>query len=324
MLKPKKGALVANDITSYISDNIKSMKSMSIIEICDRFNTTPQMVRNAVNILYRGGKPVTVRDTQVVYTATPEVASRVANASRLCVRIGLMSDLHFGAKSCQLNSINEFVNTCYDEGITEIFISGDLTDGVGVYEGQMYEQTYISADDQVDCLAATLPIKQDLKYYFILGNHDDRVFRKVGASVGQLISLKRPDMIYVGDDWGTVRIGYNTDIALHHPSGVSGRVLSSRVQRTAQELAMSELSDKMDAISYSNVRLLSSGHLHVCGMWMQGPYTIFQAGCFAGENGLTKRMGIRPVIGGWDVSFTIEDNLITNINPIFRHYREER
>ena len=225
-------AVKTQEVINYLRDTMKSEKMATILSLCDKYNTTPSIVRAAVSNLYNNKFPVTIRDDKVVYTATPEVPYKVVSNHRVNCHIGIMGDLHCGSKVCQEESIKSFVHECHEQGITEIYIAGDITDGVGVYEGQMYEQKYVSVADQVNLLCDTLPTYSNLKYYFILGNHDDRAFRKVGVSVGQLITLQRNDMIYVGDDWGVVRIGHNTDIALHHPSGGGGKVLSSRVQRT--------------------------------------------------------------------------------------------
>lgn len=60
-----------------------------------------------------------------------------------------MSDTHLNNKQCDIDSLHRFYEDADKEGVDAFIHSGDLTDGINVYKGQIYELLNLSFDDQL-------------------------------------------------------------------------------------------------------------------------------------------------------------------------------
>lgn len=91
-------------------------------------------------------------------------------------RIALLSDTHIGAETEDLESLHKFYQIAKEKGVREFFHSGDITDGTGVYPGQISELKVFTGMKQVEYAVHNYPEIQGCKTYFICLTPDTRVY----------------------------------------------------------------------------------------------------------------------------------------------------
>ncbi len=93
-----------------------------------------------------------------------------------------------------------------------------------MWHGHAYEIHTAGADAQVKLCVERYPMFKGMTTYFILGSHDLSFFKRAGVDIGNLISSKRKDLVYLGqeeaDIWVKARKG-KVVMRLSHPGGGS-------------------------------------------------------------------------------------------------------
>lgn len=237
-------------------------------------------------------------------------------------QLAFISDLHAGSASQALEECRDFVEYAYSKDIHEIYIGGDLLAGVHMHAGMEYE-TKNNIEDQLKLMSAALPKKDDLKYKFILGNHDMSFTKQIGLNVGRYISLYRPDLEYLGAEEAQIEID-NFKIRLVHPDGGVSYALSYKPQKFIESL---------QAIS-TDIDMVLMGHYHVHSLVHYGRTVGISLPAFEHQTMYLSRKGKVPTVGGiiltlykqnGAVSFTYEAKIyktksayeIRKDNPVF-------
>ena len=218
---------------------------------------------------------------------------------------GVASDTHFGSKSCQLTALNEFAEIMRKKGVRHIFVPGDLTAGFDVYPGQIHDVYAIDAKEQEDSVLLNLPT--GFNWYVLGGNHDYSFIKRGGGyNIISVLASKRKDIHYVGFDEANVPILNNVDVKLFHPSGGVPYSISYRLQKSMEQITMSELQSIVRGTKDKpTVRFVLAGHLHIQMQAMFGSIWGAQCGSFEGQTNYLKRKGLVPSIGGWIVKATL-------------------
>lgn len=223
---------------------------------------------------------------------------------------GVVSDTHLCSIHEKLNELHTFYQICRKEGIKEILHAGDLVAGWGIYKGQENEVHTFGAKKQAEAVIKNYPKVKGIKTYFCLGNHDLCWWDKSGIDIGEIISDKREDMVYLGQYSGEVILN-GVKIRLLHGIGGRGGVyaISYKGQKIAEQIP-----------SGQKPHILILGHWHTCLYFFYRNIHIINAGAFEGQSTLMLRMGINPTIGGWIVKVRVGDDkkrTILSISPTF-------
>jgi len=236
---------------------------------------------------------------------------------------GVVSDPHFGSKSCQITALNEFAEIMHKKGVKHIFCPGDLVSGFDVYPGQIHDVYAISAKEQEE--SALLNIPTGFNWYILGGNHDYSFIKRGGGyNIISVISSKRKDVHYVGFDEVNVPILNNVDLKMTHPSGGVPYSISYRLQKNMEQITMSELQLLVRGVKEKpTVRFVLAGHLHIQMQAMFGSIWGAQCGTFEGQTNYLKRKGLIPCIGGYIVKATLGQNgLLRNFEAKFYMFDE--
>ena len=167
------------------------------------------------------------------------------------IRFALMGDTQLGSKYTQLTHLHNFYDRLVKEGITTVYHTGDMVDGLKMRTGHEYELYEISADEQRDDVVKNYPYREGITTYFITGNHDASIYKQVGYDIGRAISEKRPDMIYLGRDCAVVYLTPNCTLELRHPWDGTAYALSYKPQKMIEAME-----------SDSKPNILAIGHYH--------------------------------------------------------------
>lgn len=223
------------------------------------------------------------------------------------IRFGLMGDTQFGSKYAQITHLHRFYDICANLGITDVYHTGDITDGLKMRPGHEYELYAISADEQREDVIKNYPKRDGITTHFITGNHDASLYKHVGYDIGAAIAKDRPDMDYLGRDCAIVNLTPNCTLELRHPWDGTAYAISYKVQK---------MIEAMEADSKPNI--LAVGHYHKQEYIFYRNIHALQTGCFQSQTPFTRGKGISVVMGGYIITARVDENgYIQAFDPAF-------
>lgn len=213
------------------------------------------------------------------------------------LRFAIMGDTQFGSKYAQITHLHNFYDLCEKEGITDVYHTGDLTDGLKMRTGHEYELYEVSADEMRDDVIKNYPKRDGITTHFITGNHDASIYKQVGYDIGQAIANSRPDMKYLGRDCAVIHLTPNCTLELRHPWDGTAYALSYKMQKMIEAME-----------SDSKPNILAVGHYHKAEYLFYRNVHALQTGCFQGQTPFTRGKGISVHMGGWIVTIRVDEN----------------
>ncbi len=149
------------------------------------------------------------------------------------VKFGVLSDTRINSKDMRPDIYRSLYARFKEEGVSYVFHCGDITDGFMRYEGHNEDIIFLSYDKMLSTFFSKSKKRTEnypnirAKTYFIGGNSDKSYFkRKVHdeetgyeykTDVCSDISLRRPDLVFVGWNCATIKIAPKTTVRLSHP-----------------------------------------------------------------------------------------------------------
>lgn len=213
------------------------------------------------------------------------------------IRFGLMGDTQFGSKYAQITELHRFYDICKSLEITDVYHTGDITDGLKMRPGHEYELYAISADAQLADVVKNYPKRDGITTHFITGNHDASLYKHVGYDIGNAIAKERSDMHYLGRDCAIVNLTPNCTMELRHPWDGTAYAISYKVQK---------MIEAMDADSKPNI--LAVGHYHKYEHIFYRNIHAIQTASFQSQTPFTRGRGISVSMGGSIVTIRVGEN----------------
>lgn len=211
------------------------------------------------------------------------------------IKFAIMGDTQLGSKYTQLTHLHSFYDICEREGITDVYHTGDITEGLKMRVGHEYELYAVSADDMRDDVVKNYPSRPGITTHFITGNHDASIYKQVGYDIGAAIANARSDMEYLGRDCALVNLTPNCTLELRHPWDGTAYALSYKIQKMIEAME-----------SDSKPNILAVGHYHKAEYLFYGNVHALQTGCFQGQTPFTRGKGISVHMGGWIVTVRVD------------------
>ena len=163
------------------------------------------------------------------------------------VRIGVISDTHFGSKFQQPSYLVEHLRYMKTRKVDIIIHAGDVTDGsVHMHPGFEYELWAHGVDAQIKAAADVLVPEADrlkVPWYFIGGNHDASHYKSAGVDVVDWLCGQSEWFNYLSPDQGGARntVGWlrfgRLEVQVSHPHMGSAYALSYKLQKWIEQLA---------------------------------------------------------------------------------------
>jgi len=207
--------------------------------------------------------------------STPELHYKDGNYKAI-----LTGDWHIGSKYFAENFWLSMFDTAQDEGITDMFMTGDLIDGVEVFTGQHNEINIHSKMEQLDYLIDLYPVVEGMKLYYITGNHD---LKKLTQSFdpGIIFNQKIPNSVYIGQMSGDVQISNGLEFRLIHLRG-SAYSRFYNIQKYLRQLPPTDMPN-----------VLLRGHNHQVGYAkIQGVHSVETGAFQRPESNFVKSLGL--------------------------------
>ena len=242
----------------------------------------------------------------IVQNQEPESIDSGWSGDRV-IRFGLMGDTQLGSKYTQISHLKTFYDICKNEGITEVYHTGDITDGLKMRMGHEYKLYETSADEMVKDVATNYPAIDGITTYFITGNHDASIYKQIGLDIGSYISDARKDMVYLGRDCAQVYLTPKCILELRHPWDGTAYAQSYKPQKMIEAME-----------SDSKPNILAIGHYHKAEYLFYRNVHSIQTGCFQSQTPFTRGKGISIALGGWIITADIdEDGQLEDISMKF-------
>lgn len=166
-------------------------------------------------------------------------------------QICVVSDTHFGNNRQQLHLLNEIYQEAYNRGIEIVLHIGDVTDGLYYDRKENPRLQFLhSYDEMANYVIDMYPEIEGMKTYYILGSHDETLYKNGGATLNNILSRCRKDMIYSGQDFGRFFLD-KTEIDMDHPGGGKATSVSYSLQKRVEVLE-----------SHHKPQILLVGHYH--------------------------------------------------------------
>jgi len=234
--------------------------------------------------------------------------------------LAVISDTHFGSTYEQLTALRQFIAEADDhndgDGVDAILHAGDLTQGTPkAHRGMEHEVHLRSVDGQAGYTAEVLPrSRHGTPYYVITGNHDDWWLNESGANVVRMVSNRRDDVRYIGQDacYFTLK-GEEADLRTYlvHPDGGQSYAKSYKPQKLTEAIPID-----------SRTQLAIIGHYHTFGVFeVQKTITIMQP-CFQGQYPWMVRKSLYPTIGGIIIDIEFDEGAVSRFDWSLRKYPE--
>jgi predicted phosphodiesterase len=208
---------------------------------------------------------------------------------------GLIGDTHINSKYTQLTYLQKFYEICSQRGVKDIYHAGDIDEGEQMRTGHQYECYTQGADDHINEIVTNYPRIDGITTHFITGNHDSSIYKRCGVDIGEIISMKRKDMKYLGRDCAIIEITPNCILELRHPWDGTAYALSYKPQK---------MIEAMEADSKPNI--LAIGHYHKLEYLFYRNVHCFQVGCFQTQTPFTRGKGISVHLGGWIITIEVD------------------
>lgn len=278
--------------------------NLSLREIAGRIESEfglSGMYNTVRHYIYRHRDDVTVEPKDVKETKRVVIQNQEPEhhdskwSGNTVLKFAIMGDTQFGSKYAQLTYLHDFYDLCQREGITDIYHTGDVTDGLKMRTGHEYELYEISADEMRDDVIRNYPKRDGITTHFITGNHDASIYKHVGYDIGQAIANGRPDMNYLGRDCAVINLTPNCTLELRHPWDGTAYALSYKMQKMIEAME-----------SDSKPNILAVGHYHKAEYLFYRNVHALQTGCFQGQTPFTRGKGISVHMGGWIVTIHVD------------------
>lgn len=234
------------------------------------------------------------------------------------VRVGLVTDTHFGSLFERPDVLDAAYKTFKREGITTVYHAGDMCDGERMFRGHEYEIRVHGGDGQVSHCVDTYSYEKGIDTYFITGSHDLSFWKHAGVNIGEKIGNQRADLHHLGDEEVDVAIGEGERqiiLRLVHPGKGTAYALSYHPQKYIESLSGGQ-----------KPHIIFMGHYHKAEM-MPCYRNIFvvQGGCIESQTGFMRRNNLAAHMGFWIIEFTVNPpNLVSRFKPEFFAVYEER
>ena len=221
-------------------------------------------------------------------------------------RVGVMSDVHGGSQYLDDWRLVAAIEECNRSKCDQLWIAGDLTEGMSGRDGHIYELTYAGYRAQREYVVSRLkafngPIKA------ISGNHDLWYMSKSnsGALIVEDVCRDLGDQAeYLGEHEGTVLLN-GARVTIWHGEDGAAYALSYRIQKIIESLDEDSLPG-----------LIIAGHDHKALMLpdVRGVVGI-GAGCIQSQTPFMRSKKLRAYLGFWILDVCVRDGRIVRIKP---------
>ncbi len=278
------------------SEYLSKVKHPYISKIASDLNISELEVRGLIALLNSESHSLMIDDKGRLKPLSPQSSQEPYQIPNFLdhVRLLLISDTHLASKFDRLDILRYLYDKADSTHTNYILHAGDLTEGVSGRPEQLYDLRELSYTGQRDYVISNYPISPtDCPTYFIAGNHDNWWLKKCGSDICKDISIRRPDLHYLGSDCEDLAIG-SLRIRLYHGKGGCSYARSYKLQKYLDSIPAEQ-----------RPHLLVTGHVHNSFYMKQDKTHCFQTSCLQDLTPYARSLGLASDKSCWwvDVYF---------------------
>lgn len=287
-------------------------KKKSLQSICTELELKDYEIIGIVSLLKEQGYMVDYVDGKIVKVNKPiengviEIPIKQDSFKFLAI-----SDLHYGSKWDNPHLVEYAYELAEKENVDFVANSGDVFEGdfKGARPNHIYEVKKIGIE-QLDYVISKYP-KSEIPTYFITGNHDSTFIKTCGAEIGKMLANARPDLTYLGQDLGDIKIGKNV-VRLRHGSGGSAYAKGYKLQKYCETLPINDIPD-----------IILQGHFHYSAYFKNRDIHCFNVPSLESYTPYAKSLGLPQEIGFWLIECGLDSKgHICTIIPELYEFKE--
>lgn len=205
------------------------------------------------------------------------------------IKLMVISDTHMGNILEQRTLINKAYEEAYRRGISTVLHCGDITDGDyrNKRPNHPYDLFAQGATQQLVNVVANYPKIDGITTYFITGNHDETHFLNGGFKMGQAITERRDDLVFLSPNQAMFYAGKaRVPILIRHPGGGCSKALSYKAQ---------EAINKIDEKNKPKILLMGHFHKSYC-MYYNDIYALLVP-CLIDQTEFMKMNDLQNIVG---------------------------
>jgi predicted phosphodiesterase len=295
---------------------------VSQYDLADMLDVPPRMIREGLEWL-KENQYLVAEELEGITLSQPErhpeenyhvlPVDRLMNGGRW-YKFGALGDTHLGSKWERLDVLNAMYQIYEDEGITEVFHTGNTIEGESSYNRQ--DIRVHGMENQVEYFLEHYPHREQITTRYITGDcHEGWYIKREGIDIGRRIEQSakdagREDLVYLGHVEADIELkgGKGSSIMrIHHPGGGSAYAISYVVQKIVESYQGGE-----------KPHVLLCGHTHKADYGFPREVHCVQTGCTQDQSIFMRKKRLQAMVGGWIVKLQLgEQGEIVRFAPEF-------
>ena len=289
-------------------------KPMNIIQLSDSTGLSINLLKKlAIQVSDDTGIPITIDQKSIsvnrMQYKTPQSFTPISSLGKSTVKIGIVSDTHFGSIWQQLTVLHMIYDQFKRQKINFAVHAGDLTDGhPNMHKGHSNNMFIHTYDQTVQYVADVYP-RASFVTYAIDGNHDFSWMKNFSGLPTRKLSMLRKDIIYVSQKDSSFRdeeTGLKVDVI--HPSGGMPYAKSYRGQKIWQATVTEVLQKYQHRSEIDMPHVVAIGHLHTPNYFPQAGIHVLQLPCLQSKTDFFQQKTLTPFVGGVIITFELDND----------------
>lgn len=211
------------------------------------------------------------------------------------IKFGLLGDTHINSKYTQLTHLHALYDIYAQEGITDVYHTGDIDEGEEMRLGHKYECYTQGADCHVEEIVRVYPKRKNMITHLIIGNHDASLIKRAGMDIGIAIARERADMNYLGAMNAMVYLTDNCELELRHPGGGTAYAISYKTQKMIEAMGADE-----------KPKIFAFGHFHKSEYLLYRNVHAIQTGTLQSQTPFMREHASSATMGGWIIEIEVD------------------
>jgi predicted phosphodiesterase len=307
----------------------KRGEGVSVIEVANKFNVSPNEAKKAIEQLQEGKTllEVTPDGEKVLLSAAipstnePFVIDWRKYKEEI-VPVGCVADTHLASKYERLDALNNFYDRCKSEGVELVYHGGNNMEGESKFN--RFELACPAGfDEQVDYFITNYPQRKGIQTHFITGDdHEGWYVQREHINVGEITELKaheagRRDLVYLGHIEKDIEFKQEHGSAIFrviHAGGGSAYAWSYTSQKYVEMLQGGE-----------KPKFVLVGHFHKYDWSYPREVHVLQPGSFKDQDTWMRKKRLQSIVGGCIVWLRQNElGIFTSVKVEFFPYYDKR
>lgn len=301
---------------------IKSQKQTSFSDICNKVNKGPATVQRAIDKLKENGYELIVAEDRIEITtpkpAMNEVHIHKTPAAGNEIIFGALGDTHLGSKWERLDVLNTLYKDYEEQGITEVYHTGNMVEGDARFN--KFDVKVYGIEAQTDYFLEHYPQIPGITTYYVTGDdHEGWWMQREGINYGKYLQNKaiecgRDDLVFLGHVEADV-IFESPDgnpqnhrhMRVMHPGGGSSYAFSYKPQKIVEAMTGGE-----------KPHICLIGHYHKFDVSYPREVWTVQTGCVQDQSLFMRKRQLQAHVGGCKVRMRqLEDGRLVSFAAEF-------